>query len=171
MADGLDLNQGGNKETPGTLRSWGAYWSWRRDVKPAALRGEAAPRGPPGNRLGTSYSPDPSVSSPIALPKIKNRGFPQRGPSVSLMERAMGLEPTTSSLGSWHSTTELRPPFHAAQEAPPQPRWSFWIDCSFAFALLMLLVALMLEGSIFRHSCHFVMASSIFPLMYRFTPS
>ncbi len=26
-----------------------------------------------------------------------------------LGERAMGFEPTTSSLGSWHSTTELRP--------------------------------------------------------------
>ena len=25
------------------------------------------------------------------------------------LERAMGFEPTTSSLGSWHSTTELRP--------------------------------------------------------------
>ena len=25
------------------------------------------------------------------------------------MEREMGLEPTTSSLGSWHSTTELLP--------------------------------------------------------------
>ena len=24
-------------------------------------------------------------------------------------ERATGLEPATSSLGSWHSTTELRP--------------------------------------------------------------
>jgi hypothetical protein len=24
-------------------------------------------------------------------------------------KRAMGFEPTTSSLGSWHSTTELRP--------------------------------------------------------------
>jgi hypothetical protein len=28
--------------------------------------------------------------------------------AVSL-ERAMGFEPTTSSLGSWHSTAELRP--------------------------------------------------------------
>ena len=27
------------------------------------------------------------------------------------MEREMGLEPTTSSLGSWHSTTELLPPW------------------------------------------------------------
>jgi hypothetical protein len=27
----------------------------------------------------------------------------------SLSQRAMGFEPTTSSLGSWHSTTELRP--------------------------------------------------------------
>jgi hypothetical protein len=25
------------------------------------------------------------------------------------MERATGLEPATSSLGSWHSTTELHP--------------------------------------------------------------
>src|SRR5947208_2880548 len=25
-------------------------------------------------------------------------------------ERAIGFEPTTSSLGSWHSTAELRPP-------------------------------------------------------------
>jgi hypothetical protein len=25
------------------------------------------------------------------------------------VERAVGVEPTTSSLGSWHSTTELRP--------------------------------------------------------------
>jgi hypothetical protein len=26
-----------------------------------------------------------------------------------ILEREMGLEPTTSSLGSWHSTTELLP--------------------------------------------------------------
>ena len=26
-----------------------------------------------------------------------------------MKKRAMGVEPTTSSLGSWHSTTELRP--------------------------------------------------------------
>ncbi len=26
------------------------------------------------------------------------------------MERATGIEPVTSSLGSWHSTAELRPP-------------------------------------------------------------
>lgn len=26
-----------------------------------------------------------------------------------VIKRAIGLEPTTSSLGSWHSTTELRP--------------------------------------------------------------
>ncbi len=26
------------------------------------------------------------------------------------MERATGVEPATSSLGSWHSTAELRPP-------------------------------------------------------------
>ena len=29
----------------------------------------------------------------------------------NVLERATGLEPATSSLGSWHSTTELRPPW------------------------------------------------------------
>ena len=28
---------------------------------------------------------------------------------LKILEREMGLEPTTSSLGSWHSTTELLP--------------------------------------------------------------
>ena len=28
---------------------------------------------------------------------------------IDSMEREMGFEPTTSSLGSWHSTTELHP--------------------------------------------------------------
>ncbi len=28
---------------------------------------------------------------------------------IDSMEREMGFEPTTSSLGSWHSTTELLP--------------------------------------------------------------
>ena len=32
-----------------------------------------------------------------------------RQPETYVSERAMGFEPTTSSLGSWHSTTELRP--------------------------------------------------------------
>jgi hypothetical protein len=31
------------------------------------------------------------------------------------MERETGFEPATSSLGSWHSTTELLPPVPAAQ--------------------------------------------------------
>jgi hypothetical protein len=30
------------------------------------------------------------------------------------LERATGVEPATSSLGSWHSTAELRPPKGAA---------------------------------------------------------
>ena len=29
---------------------------------------------------------------------------------IEKMERETGLEPVTSSLGSWHSTTELLPP-------------------------------------------------------------
>jgi hypothetical protein len=29
---------------------------------------------------------------------------------IDFLERETGLEPVTSSLGSWHSTTELLPP-------------------------------------------------------------
>ena len=32
-----------------------------------------------------------------------------RGIAEVTKKRAIGFEPTTSSLGSWHSTTELRP--------------------------------------------------------------
>src|SRR5262245_32588270 len=33
----------------------------------------------------------------------------------------MGFEPTTSSLGSWHSTTELRPHDQTSPSYPPRP--------------------------------------------------
>jgi hypothetical protein len=33
-----------------------------------------------------------------------------------ILERATGIEPVTSSLGSWHSTAELRPLEDAAAE-------------------------------------------------------
>ena len=35
------------------------------------------------------------------------------------LERATGVEPATSSLGSWHSTTELRPPVSKSRVAAP----------------------------------------------------
>src|SRR5271167_4113859 len=34
------------------------------------------------------------------------------------MERATGVEPATSSLGSWHSTTELHPPCRESRYCP-----------------------------------------------------
>ena len=36
-------------------------------------------------------------------------GFSMRLEVIEKMERETGLEPATSSLGSWHSTTELLP--------------------------------------------------------------
>ena len=42
--------------------------------------------------------------------QAKRPGLVSPGPaSTSIKKRAIGFEPTTSSLGSWHSTTELRP--------------------------------------------------------------
>ena len=47
-----------------------------------------------------------------------------------LLEREMGFEPTTSSLGSWHSTTELLPlkvvfnSLHDTKDLTPQSRES-----------------------------------------------
>src|SRR5579871_2652973 len=41
---------------------------------------------------------------------------------IEKMERETGLEPATSSLGSWHSTTELLPRFlHCRQYITPPP--------------------------------------------------
>src|SRR6185503_11801247 len=41
-------------------------------------------------------------------------------------KRAMGFEPTTSSLGSWHSTTELRPRTDRSILAPLPRLASAW---------------------------------------------
>ena len=40
----------------------------------------------------------------------KSAGF-WGGCKLLILERETGVEPATSSLGSWHSTTELLPPF------------------------------------------------------------
>ena len=42
-------------------------------------------------------------------PTPKSRGRCNVSTDSHFTERATGLEPATSSLGSWHSTTELRP--------------------------------------------------------------
>ena len=40
---------------------------------------------------------------------MSGRGRKEAGLIEEKLERAAGIEPTTSSLGSWHSTAELRP--------------------------------------------------------------
>ena len=52
----------------------------------------------------------------LALVRVGTGGWPRNEKRRNLLrlrpfhsKRAMGFEPTTSSLGSWHSTTELRP--------------------------------------------------------------
>ena len=51
-----------------------------------------------------------------------------------ILEREMGFEPTTSSLGSWHSTTELLPlrvvfnSLHDTKDLIPQSRQSIQFD-------------------------------------------
>jgi hypothetical protein len=88
------------------------------------------------------------------------------------LERAMGLEPTTSSLGSWHSTTELRPLFFDGMAVnngrAPSPKihqflFNFSRDWSFASAFLMSFCALKLFGSCAKHFFHLSMASRILP--------
>ena len=45
----------------------------------------------------------------MSLEWVSQRNFRQEE-----LERETGIEPATSSLGSWHSTTELLPPVIAA---------------------------------------------------------
>ncbi len=58
-------------------------------------------REPQGREPVESVEPHFSGPSAGSL-----RGYLVRGESL---ERATGVEPATSSLGSWHSTAELRP--------------------------------------------------------------
>src|SRR5436190_23225421 len=56
------------------------------------------------------------VSGPHHLPKM---GTPKwRSAKDFRSKRAMGFEPTTSSLGSWHSTAELRPRYRTKFTLP-----------------------------------------------------
>src|SRR6185436_15736162 len=43
-------------------------------------------------------------------------------------ERATGLEPATSSLGSWHSTTELRPRVRKCEEEAERGQGGSYLD-------------------------------------------
>jgi hypothetical protein len=42
-------------------------------------------------------------------------------------ERATGLEPATSSLGSWHSTTELRPRLHEGKAEKAEVKEPYFV--------------------------------------------
>ena len=48
---------------------------------------------------------------------------------IEKMERETGFEPATSSLGSWHSTTELLPPGNFSlmiAKGTTSAKWPFW---------------------------------------------
>ncbi len=65
---------------------------------------------------------NPSAVLTLVIVRIEYEPAPKPAPVGSIvfleinqalgkrMERATGVEPATSSLGSWHSTAELRPP-------------------------------------------------------------
>ena len=53
--------------------------------------------------------PKPYAGRAASLVQSQLRQIQFSTKSFDLLERAMGIEPTTSSLGSWRSTAELRP--------------------------------------------------------------
>src|SRR5689334_8810285 len=59
--------------------------------------------------LGTSGLPPELIKSPSQTRLIEVDAFRRDLQAVDSMERETGFEPATSSLGSWHSTTELLP--------------------------------------------------------------
>src|SRR5262245_24628419 len=67
---------------------------------------------------------DEPLTSPAKRTAERRRGatgLVTRNPLVSTLERPTGFEPATSSLGSWHSATELRPPggAYSTTDVPP----------------------------------------------------
>ncbi len=80
--------------------------------RPSCRLGSTPVRGPShsisgcerwSTRIVLWYIPQPAGRRPFGRSAVRACG------KVSYEERAIGFEPTTSSLGSWHSTTELRP--------------------------------------------------------------
>ena len=63
--------------------------------------------------------------------------------AFSDLKRAMGFEPTTSSLGSWHSTTELRP---QPLESRPEPATRAATRRSRASRVLIAALGVIIEG-------------------------
>src|SRR5438552_2248190 len=58
-------------------------------------------------KAGSAQKP-PLLGTLWALERRRALRLTPQGPD--LLERPTGFEPATSSLGSWHSATELRPP-------------------------------------------------------------
>src|SRR6266568_4915390 len=56
--------------------------------------------------MGTATKPEKTAAKAA---HATGRMVPPPGDILAGSERATGFEPTTSSLGSWHSTPELRP--------------------------------------------------------------
>ena len=68
-------------------------------ITPRCIRNQEASAG-----IGVARATAAKPLEDSVLTKVVRR---QR--VLLILEREMGLEPTTSSLGSWHSTAELRP--------------------------------------------------------------
>ena len=60
-------------------------------------------------RCTEAFHLDPNEECPVHDKEPGIRAFCIKDFLGHSEERATGLEPVTSSLGSWHSTTELRP--------------------------------------------------------------
>ena len=65
----------------------------------------------------------PATGTSTKAPKVAVSGAAEASAASSdSRERATGVEPATSSLGSWHSTTELRPHRVETLAEPVAPR-------------------------------------------------
>src|SRR4051812_26517735 len=101
-----------------TARSLGL--KWRYLGARVVLGGMARPPGESGGSTGTTLRGPPGPTA--TRRQVSVTAF---GEGTCDSERASGFEPLTSSLGSCHSTTELRPQAIILQGLTSNPRMLF----------------------------------------------
>ena len=79
----------------------------KRVQKPLLSLSEKRERSGAGHNSATIHHP--GAREPVPHAQLRDRTFSSSFRQNTALERATGIEPVTSSLGSWHSTAELRP--------------------------------------------------------------
>ena len=104
-----ELRKTGTDSSDAGVQHRSQYLMRRTPLKVAERSDNVEQENGPKSKRGSTRRPAQNLGFGCELPHVAERGEEEK------MERATGLEPATSSLGSWCSTVELRPPVDNAE--------------------------------------------------------